>query len=141
MVEIRPQALGRSQNILPNDACGVLEAVTAEALLLDLLVQRVQNRRVQRVLLDLVVGERLPVRESECSRLEAGKEAACLGVDHQRRFVPAQQHLRIAVLGLEPSAEPLRKRRILDQGTRSESFAGTENIDLFTANEITVIIH
>ena len=60
MVEIRPQALGRSQNILPNDACGVLEAVAAEALLLDLLVQRVQNRRVQRVLLDLVVGERLP---------------------------------------------------------------------------------
>ena len=140
MVEIRPQALGRSQNILPNDACGVLEAVAAEALLLDLLVQRVQNRRVQRVLLDLVVGERLPVRESECSRLEAGKEAACLGVDHQRRFVPAQQHLRIAYLtrtvgGTAPEATNTRS------GTRSESFAGTENIDLFTANEITVIIH
>lgn len=110
MVKIRPQTLGRSQNILPDDARRLFEAVAAEALFLDLGMQHIEYRGIQRVLLDLVVGERLSVRESECSRLNTGKEAASLGIDHQCRLVLAQQLLRIAVLGLEPSAEPLRQR-------------------------------
>ena len=90
MVKIRPQTFGRSQNILPDDAGRVLETVAAEALFLDLGMQHIEYRGIQRVLLDLVIGERLPVRESECSRLNTGKETACLGVDHQCRLVLAQ---------------------------------------------------
>ena len=89
VVKVIAHLFGRGEDILPNNPGRVFKTVPADPLFLNLFHQNIENRRVQRILLDLFGRKPLSVRQSEGTFFQARKESAGRSIDRNHRFVVA----------------------------------------------------